>query len=170
MTDENNEIIEVDETVDVDESALKKSLKNQLEVMLGLPLTPKLFKQVDMDFDYDKIIVTNYPVLDINVLKINNEIITDYMLVEDEGIIYLDHYYRGKLFLEYVHCLPEEEYEPLLDLMVEYELDNNPYKDATSISEKNVSISFNKDMGKGALIQSMIQDLKLKYSCVVEMI
>ena len=66
--------------------------------------------------------------------------------------------------------MPEEDYLPLLDLMVEYENDTSWKKDASSISEKNVSISYDTSQGKGARIQAMIQDLRNKYACVVDMI
>jgi alanine-alpha-ketoisovalerate/valine-pyruvate aminotransferase len=54
--------------------------------------------------------------------------------------------------------------------MIEYERDNSLTKDASSISEKNVTISYDTSQGKGVRIQSMIQDLRNKYSCVVDMI
>ena len=90
--------------------------------------------------------------------------------MEDDGTIYLNRNYTGMLYLEYMWGLSKEEYDPLLDLMVEYELDESFTKDASSISEKNDSVSYDTSQGKGARIQSMIQDLKNKYSCVMVMI
>ena len=153
-----------------DTKILKKKLKNRLEMELGLPLTPKLSKQVERDFCDSVILVDNYPIKGINELKINGEIIEDYIVVEDDGIIYLDKDYSGMLYIEYMWALPKEDYEPLLDLMLDYELDDSFTKDASSISEKNVSVSYDTSQGKGARIQSMSQDLRNKYSCVVDMI
>ena len=155
-----------------DTKILKKKLKNRLEMELGLPLTPKLSKQVDRDFNDSVILVDNYPIVTINELKIGNEIIDsdDYILVEEEGTIYLNRSYHGMLYLEYTWALPKSDFQPLLDLMMDYELDNSFTKDASSISEKNVSVSYDTSQGKGARIQAMIQDLKSRYACVVVMI
>lgn len=151
---------------------LKKTLKKRLELELGLPLTPKLIKKIEPDFDDDLIIVEHFPVGQISILKINNKPLSvdDYLLNESEGIIYLTQHQKGLLYLEYFYCLPKSEYEPLLDLMIDYELDTTLTKDATSITEKNVSVSYDTNQGKGARIQSMINDLKNKYSVYVEMI
>lgn len=160
----NNESTEVDE--------LKESLKKRLELELGLPLTPKLEKKIERNFHDDIIMVENFPLQDICTLKIGADVLTkdDYILNESEGIIYLNQNYAGLLYLEYTYCLPESEYMPLLDLMVEYENDTGWNKDATTITEKNVSISYDASMGKGARIQSMIVDIRNRYSCYVEMI
>lgn len=151
---------------------LRETLKKRLELELGLPLTPKLMKQVDRDFDDSTIIVENFPVQKIKSLKIGKDTLTtdDYILVESEGIIYLNDNHNGLLYLEYCYGLDESEYGPLLDLMVDYETDTSWTKDASSITEKNVSVSYDTSQGKGARIQSMIQDLRNKYSCVVDMI
>lgn len=151
---------------------LRETLKKRLELELGLPLTPKLMKQVDRDFDDSTIIVENFPVQNIKSLKIGKDTLTtdDYILVESEGIIYLNDNHNGLLYLEYCYGLDESEYGPLLDLMVDYETDTSWTKDASSITEKNVSVSYDTSQGKGARIQSMIQDLRNKYSCVVDMI
>ena len=151
---------------------LRETLKKRLELELGLPLTPKPMKQVDRDFDDSTIIVENFPITNITTLKIGNDTLTadDYILVESEGIIYLNDNHNGLLYLEYCYGLDESEYGPLLDLMVDYENDTSWTKDASSITEKNVSVSYDTSQGKGARIQSMIQDLRNKYSCVVDMI
>ena len=172
MTDENN--TEPIEEVPQDNSNddLKETLKKRLELELGLPLTPKTVKQVDMKFNDNVILLDDFPVIEVKLIKINsNEIASeDYILVENEGTIYLNETCSGRLYVEYTYGLPEEDYLPLLDLMVEYENDTSWKKDASSISEKNVSISYDTSQGKGARIQAMIQDLRNKYTCVVDMI
>ncbi|MBO6275613.1 MAG: hypothetical protein J6M91_08805 [Methanobrevibacter sp.] len=172
MTDENN--TEPIEEVPQDNSNddLKETLKKRLELELGLPLTPKTVKQVDMKFNDNVILLDDFPVIEVKLIKINsNEIASeDYILVENEGTIYLNETCSGRLYVEYTYGLPEEDYLPLLDLMVEYENDTSWKKDASSISEKNVSISYDTSQGKGARIQAMIQDLRNKYACVVDMI
>lgn len=159
-------------TEETSDDALKETLKKRLELELGLPLTPQLGKQVEQSFDGNTVLIEDFPVQRIRTLKIGGEILSDddYILDEKEGCIYLNSNHNGLLYLEYCYGLQESEYMPLLDLMVEYESDTSWNKDASSIHENNVSVSFDTSVGKGARIQSMIADLKNKYSCVVEMI
>lgn len=168
MADENID----DSLEEISEDELRNNLKKRLELELGLPLTPKLMKQVDMRFAGEFILLNYFPVLEVKLIKINNKELSseNYLLVENEGIIYLNEFCSGKVYVEYTYGLSEGEYLPLLELMVEYEKDNSWKKDASSISEKNVSVSYDTSMGKGARIQAMIEDLRNKYSCVVEMI
>lgn len=169
MADENI----IDESLeDVSEDELRDHLKKRLELELGLPLTPKPMKQVDKLFNDDVILLGNFPVKEINLIRVDSKELTseDYLLVETEGTIYLNESCSGRLYVEYTYCLPEDDYSALLDLMVEYENDTSWTKDASSITEKNVSVSYDTSQGKGARIQSMIQDLRNKYSCVVDMI
>lgn len=155
-----------------EETIAEENLKKRLELELGLPLTPKSVKKIERNFDDDQIIVEFFPINEINVLKIGEKILTneDYFLNESGGIIYLTENHKGMLYLEYSYALDESEWKPLLDLMVEYENDNSWDKDASSIKENNVTVSYDTSVGKGARIQSMIVDLRNKYSCVVEMI
>lgn len=171
MTDENPEQdIEVPEDSTNDD--LKETLKKRLELELGLPLTPKTMKQVDLKFRGNVILLDNFPINGIVSIKIDSEEISsdDYLLIENEGTIYLNKTCSGKLFIEYTYCLPEDEYSALLDLMVDYELDTGWNKNASSIKENNVTVNYDTSLGKGALIQGMINDLRNKYACVVEMI
>ena len=110
--------------------------------------------------------------LTVEALRIDDTVLTkeDYVLNESEGCIYLTTNYKGFLYVEYTYGLDESEYGPLLDLMVEYENDNSWNKDASSVKENNVTVNYDTSIGKGARIQGMIQDLRNKYSCVVEMI
>ena len=151
---------------------LKETLKKRLELELGLPLTPKPCKKVEPYFDDDLIMVENYPIQNITTFKIGCTSLgeEDYILDDSKGIIYLTNHHTGLLHLEYCYGLNEDEYNPLLDLMVEYETDTGWNKNASSIKENNVTVNYDTSLGKGALIQSMITDLKNKYSCVVEMI
>ena len=162
-----------DETIEgSSDNDLEETLKKRLELELGLPLTPQLGKQVEQSFDDDIILIEDFPVQRIKTLTIGDKTLTseEYILDESEGCIYLKKPQKGFLYLEYCYGLDESEYKPLLDLMVEYENDNSWNKDASSIHENNVSVSYDTSVGKGARIVAMIQDLRLKYSCRVEMI
>ena len=116
--------------------------------------------------------IEDFPVQSVRTLRIGDKTLTDedYILDESEGCIYLNKPQQGLLYLEYCYGLPESEYKPLLDLMVEYENDNSWNKDASSIKENNVTVNYDTSVGKGARIQSMIADLRNRYHCFVEMI
>lgn len=167
MTDEN-----IGETLENSDEDLKETLKKRLELELGLPLTPTTCKVMDNRFDDDLIMLQNFPVQSIESLKIDDYTLTedDYVLDESKGIIYLKEHYKGFLYLEYIYCLNEDEFMPLLDLMVEYESDNGWDKNASSIKENNVTVSYDTSLGKGGKIQGMIDDLRSRYSVYVEMI
>lgn len=154
------------------EDIQRENLKKRLELELGLPLTPQYKKQVIQSFDDNIILLKDFPIQSIELLKIDDKVFDDeeYILDDSSGCIYLKGNHKGLLYLEYVYCLPESEYEPLLDLMVEYENDASWNKNASSIKENNITVSYDTSVGKGARIQSMIQDLKNRYSCYVEMI
>lgn len=151
---------------------LREQMIGRLELELGLPLNPKSAKKIEKNFDDSVILLEHFPLQYINSIKINgNNICPDnYVVNESQGIIYLDYNVSGLLYVQYVYGLKPEEYDPLIDLMIEYENDNSLNKDASSIKENNVTVNYDTSLGKGALIQSMIQDLRNKYSCVVEMI
>lgn len=155
-----------------DTADLRETLKKRLELMIGLPLTPQSDKKIEQHFDDNFILVENFPLLSVETLRIDDTVLTkdDYVLNESEGCIYLTTNYEGFLYVEYTYGLKESEYGPLLDLMVEYESDNSWNKDASSVKENNVTVNYDTSIGKGARILGMIQDLKNKYSCVVEMI
>lgn len=149
---------------------LKKSLKKLLELELGIPLNPKTVKQYEPDFNDDTLILDYFPINSITQLTIDNKNITDYKLVEEVGLIYFNKNRAGKLYVEYTYSLKEEEYDSLLDLMVEYEKDTSLTKQVSSITEGKRSLTYDTSLSKGALIQSLITDLKNKYSCIVRMI
>lgn len=149
---------------------LKESLKKLLALELGIPLNPKTVKQYEPDFNDDTLILDYFPINSITQLTIDNKNITDYKLMEEVGLIYFNKNRAGKLYVEYTYSLKEEEYDSLLNLMVEYEKDTSLTKQVSSITEGKRSLTYDTSLSKGALIQSLITDLKNKYSCIVRMI
>lgn len=148
----------------------RETLKKQLELELGIPLNPRKTKQYIRKFKGETIILNHYPINRICSLKISGKEIEEFILMEEHGLIHLPQILRGTVLVEYCYCLPESEYTPLLDLMVEYETSTDKLKDATSISEGKVSVSFDKSTTKGAIIQGMIADLKKRHSYSVRVI
>ncbi len=161
MTEENN-------NTDI----LREKLLQQLEVEVGLPLIPKSAKELERKFQGSEIVLNNYPIKDIKKIRINGEFLDldEIVVIENEGTVYLPSEYAGELYIEYIYGIPEFEFSPILDLMVEYESDNDWKKDASSIKEINVSVSYDTSLGRGARIQSMIEDLRNRYNCLVRMI
>lgn len=155
----------------IDEDTLRENLKKRLEVEIGMPLQPKSVKQIDPNFNDNIILTSFYPIKEINTLKINDNRLScsDYIVSEAEGIIYLNEAMSGTLCLEYKYALPENEYEGLLEMMMENEMDTNPYSNATSIKEENITVSYDSNSTKGAVIESLIADLRNRYNCTVRM-
>lgn len=149
---------------------LKEKLKKRLELELGIPLNPITVKQYEPDFNNNVLILNSFPINEIENITINNKIIDDYFLMKDEGLIYFNENYHGKLYVEYTCCLEKSEYESLLDLMVEYETDTNLTKNITSISEGRRSLTYDTSLSDGALIQSLINELKNRYNCTIRMV
>lgn len=150
----------------------KEELIKRLAVQTGLPLTPTPTKQIDRHFDSESIILDYYPLKEITTIKVDENCICleECLIDEDSGLIYLPKKYTGTLFLEYTYCIPEEAYMPIIDLMIEYENDLSWDKDASSITEGGVTVSLNTSVGKGPLIQSMINDLRYRYNATARMI
>ena len=116
MTEENN-------NTDI----LREKLLQQLEVEVGLPLIPKSAKELERKFQGSEIVLNNYPIKDIKKIRINGEFLDldEIVVIENEGTVYLPSEYAGELYIEYIYGIPEFEFSPILDLMVEYESDND---------------------------------------------
>lgn len=154
------------------EDLLKEKLLKRLEVEVGLPLIPKSAKELERNFQGSEILLSHYPLKEIKELKIDGETIDldDVIILEDEGTVHLPREYSGDLYVEYTYGLPENEFIPIVDLMMEYELDDDWKKDVSSVKEINVSVSYDTSLSKGATIQNMINDLRNRYNCLVRMI
>lgn len=163
MTDESN----------INEDVLKDKLLKRLEVEVGLPLIPKSAKELERNFQGSEIILSYFPIRSVELLKIDGNALDleEIIIIEDEGIIHLPNEYSGNLlYIEYTYGLPETEFNPIIDLMMEHELDTDWKKDVSSVKEINVSVSYDTSLSKGATIQNMIADLRSRYNCLVRMI
>ena len=163
MTNE-NEITENDSTV---------LIENKISAYIGVPVKPTSLTQFEK-FDGETVFVETFPFSDVNSLTINNKEITDYVIDKKSGLIYLTQDYSGFLKLEYTAGLTEEEYslyiEPLVRDILEYENDNGWTKNASSIKEGDVQINLDTSIGKGALIQKNLDDLKNRFNTYMRMI
>lgn len=154
---------------------LKESIKKRISSHIGVPVTPTSFKQIDANFHGKELIIDNYPVKSINLITINHHIIKkeDYVLDADAGIIYFKHKNHGFLIVEYICCISDEQMmmyiDPLVDEILEYDLDTGWTKNASSIKEGDVQINLDTSIGKGALIQNKLDDLKSMFSMYMRM-
>lgn len=159
-------------TEDSEQDKQRESILKRLSIQTGLPLIPTNAIQIERDFDNDSIIMDYYPIKSICELKIDNDnICMDRCLIDkDYGIIFLPKQYTGTLCIKYIYQIPEDDYSALIDLIIEYENDPAWDKRASSITEGGVTVSIDTSVGKGALIQSMINDLKNKYNSTARLI
>ncbi len=152
---------------------LNKLIENKISAYIGVPVKPTNFSQFEK-FDGETVFVETFPFIDVTSLTIDNKEITDYVIDKKAGLIYLTQNYSGFLKLDYVAGLTEDEYsiyiKPLVKDIVEYENDSGWTKNASSIKEGDVQINLDTSMGKGALIQKSLDDLKNRFNTYMRMI
>ena len=162
-----------------------KIVQGKVEQTIGFPLTPTSRKQMQ-NIQGNTILLDYYPVQEITTFRIDGnemeEIITNddtspysYILNNDAGIIYLDKKYLNSSYIvEYQSGLSEEEIQtsimPLIIDMIIYHLDDGFDKDATSIKEGDITVSYNSNLNKGALIQLKLNELHNKYNTLARII
>ena len=144
----------------------------QLATLTGLPLNPTSATQIIPNFDGDSIVVDFYPIKSIRKIMINRNCIpvNECLIDNQAGIIFLPKHYTGELFLQYTYCIPKDEYDAIIDLMIEYDETPGWDKRASSITEGGVTVSLDTSTGKYAVINSMINDLKLRYNTTARLI
>lgn len=167
---------EEDSTTSDELEDLKKLIKNKISAYINVPLDPTSFTQIDRHFSGDSLIVDNFPIKSIDKLTIGGSELTseDYIIDYEASLIYFKKEYSGFLILEYTCCLSESQFdlyiEPLIKDMVDYELDTGWTKNASSIKEGDVQINLDTSIGKGALIQKNLDDLKNQFNTYMRMI
>lgn len=155
---------------------LREILKKKISAYIGVPLNPISFTQIEKYFSGESLIVNNYPIKEITDLTIGDMRLSsdDYIVDSETGLIYFKKEYEGLLILKYTCCLSDEQIsmyiEPLVNDMVEYELDTGWRKNAASIKEGDVQINIDTSIGKGALIQKNLDELKSMFNSYARMI
>lgn len=161
---------------DDDFNKLFELVKAQIAQKIGIPLEPTKFTQVERNFFDDIIILDYFPLDKIHHIKIGEEDLTtdDCIIDYSGGIIYLNNSIRGFLKLEYTSCISTNDYSmyilPLINDMIEYQLDTGWDKDASSIKEGEITITYDTSIGKGAKINDALNELKERYSAFCRMI
>lgn len=145
----------------------------KISAYIGVPILPTNFTQFEK-FDGETLHVNMFPIKEVTNLTIDNKTISDFTVDNHAGLIYFRQHYTGFLTLEYTACLTENDYslyiEPLVEDMLEYENDSGWAKNASSIREGDVSINLDTSIGKGALIQKNLDNLKSMFNTYARMI
>ncbi|WP_458454179.1 hypothetical protein [Methanobrevibacter sp.] len=148
-------------------------IEKKISAYIGVPVKSTDCSQFER-FDGETVFVETFPFTEVKCLTIDNKEITDYIIDNKAGLIYLNQYYQGFLKLDYVAGLTEDEYslyiEPLVKDILEYENDSGWTKNASSIKEGDVQINLDTSIGKGALIQKNLDDLKNRFNTYMRMI
>ena len=164
-------------TDEITNAASRKLIIDKISAYIGVPVLPTSFTQIENNFNGESLIVDNYPIHSINELTVDNVKLKegiDYNLDIDAGLIYFKKHVHGFLRLEYVSCLTESQIQmyinPLVQEMLDYESDNGWTKNASSIKEGDVQINLDTSIGKGALIQKKLDELKSMFNTYARMI
>lgn len=162
---------------DSDFTTLLTSIKSEISSRIGIPFSPTSQVQLERSFNRNILVVDFYPLHEVTLLQIGNTVLVegdDFIVDKINGIIYLEDFPKGFLKLEYSYCLTDEQLDiyvlPLLLDMCEYAMDSGWDKDASSIKEGEITVSFDTSVGKGALIQSRLNDLKSQFGIMGRMI
>ena len=130
---------------------------------------PFMFDTVHEDYNPqfrgDVFMTDNYPVIDDEVLRVTiDDLVVTPEHITHEGIIYLDKTYQGKLKCTYNVGLSDDDIQsyllPICTNMIQIKEGLNP----ASISEGDVSISYDSNNSYGTQVSQLVQALKNKYS------
>lgn len=159
-------------------SELMSIAESQIIAATGLNIKPRNYKMIEEYNGTDTTILLDFfPVLSVDSFTIADTEINhdDYVLDAECGVVYLKNIYdTGFMDISYNVGFTDEQYqaliEPLVNLMVEYACDTGWDKDASSIHEGDVSISYDTSLGKGALIQQGLDNLRAMFNVQARLI
>lgn len=144
---------------------------NELEMELGVTITPKNHTEFIPRLDYDdKFLLDYYPVLSVNEVLIDGEKLEseDYILSSDDGIIYLKHNYYGNIRVDYTSGFNQTEFnnyiKTLIYDMLIYSQDNNSLNNVTSMSEGDTSINYDTSSLLSTRINNKINHLRNSFN------
>lgn len=148
----------------------------ELQGLLGFDIVETSHKQYNRNYRGDTLILDYLNVLEIYEIQIDGGILgeDEYVLDENLGIIYFNKPQHGFIIIKYTCGLKDQEYntliKPLLLDMITYSVDNNPNKDATSIKEGDISITYDSTLVLGARINNRIKELRNQFSTKIRLL
>lgn len=165
------------ELTDEEFNKLLSRVKVEVNQKLDFPITATSFTQTQKSFNGSVLVVDMFPLQSIHSLKIGEYCLhedKDYQINFDDGIIYFNRTWNGFLRLEYIAGLTDNDYNtyitPLILQLLEYHLDKTPNKDASSIKEGEITITYDNTTLTSNRINTMIQELNNRYTTFLRMI
>lgn len=165
------------ELTDEEFNKLLSRVKVEVNQKLDFPVTATSFTQTQKSFNGSVLVVDMFPLQSIRSLKIGEYCLhedKDYQINFDDGIIYFNRTWNGFLRLEYIAGLTDNDYNtyitPLILQLLEYHLDKTPNKDASSIKEGEITITYDNTTLTSNRINTMIQELNNRYTTFLRMI
>lgn len=145
---------------------------SEITALTGLPVKPVTRKQIMKNFQGTLFETDWYPVNRICSFKIGGKELTedDYVLDENNGIIYLNNNWNGLLVIEYCNKLSDEVISSKVNALIGdmvlygYTAPNKNSGEISSIHEAEQSISYDTSNSLGNRIYARIDSLKLSYS------
>lgn len=169
-------------TLPTDEELLKiiniQFMKIQSETGRELKQTSHTDVELNFNSNFDSYNIKHYPVEEIHSIKIDNNYITDDMYVLDPingKLKFLNKLPTGNtLIIEYTSKETDNFIKskiiPLLYDMILFDLQEGYLKNASSITEKNVSISFNTNTSLNTTILTRLEKLKARKGSLTRML
>ncbi len=128
---------------------------------------PFMFDEITEDYDpmfHDDVYITsNYPLVEVMKLTINDKIVIPEYTSPD-GILFLDKPYHGKLKCKYKVGLTNDDVQSYLLPIVVGMVQEKEGMNVASISEGDVSIGYDTANGYGSQVSQLVQTLKNKYN------
>lgn len=169
------------ESVDYDltDAKLDLLLRQTITQLIGytnLPILPQSHKQIDPHFEGKILDLDYYPIHDIRSIDIGSKSLerAEYILDDDNGILYLNSNMSGTLVVDYIVQIPEMMFFSVNNLLfdlIKLNLKNN-FEDTafSSVKEGDVSINYDTNNSLPSLIQQRIAELKNMNSCKIRML
>lgn len=139
---------------------------SELIVKTGVNFNDLKRQYFERDYNNDSVILDEYPVSEIESVKIDGEIINpkEYSLFKPDGIIYFNYDHHGNLLVDYVIELSDEKLiflkNIILDMFV-LTVNDDPLLYATSIKEGDSSITMDLSFTLQSNIEKMINEFKI---------
>ena len=170
--------IDITDYSDDDIELLLESKLSEITAYVGFDINPTLHKEIRKGFSDDMYEVDYYPVLSVESFKIGNKSLTsdDYVLDDEQGILYLHSALSGLLVLSYSSGISDNAFnskiKPLLFDMAKYTLTTgfSGVGAMTSIKEGDVQVNYDATSSLGGLIIGRLNNLRASYQCRVKVI
>lgn len=164
---------------DLNDAKLDLLLRETITQLMGytnLPILPQSHKQIDPHFKGKTLDLDYYPIKDIRSIDIGSKTLEsdDYILDDDNGILYLNSIMSGTLVVDYIVQIPETMFYSVNNLLfdlIKLNLKNN-FEDTafSSVKEGDVSINYDTNNSLPSLIQQRIAELKNMNLCKIRML